>query len=131
MYFIEKVFTPVLSAIVLALFFTYASDFEYFKAVFFYSLIVFSIAGTICSYLVEYYILDKINISKSFYNYAVSVILFGLGGMVSISVFALLQGNFFEIAIISLVYLGLFPGLIYYHLSLLIKFVLSRFVIYE
>lgn len=131
MYFIEKVLTPVLSSIVLALFFTYTSDFEYFKAVFFYSLIVFSIGGTICSYLVEYCILEKINISKLFYKYAVSVILFCIGGMVSISIFVMLQGVFFGIAFMPLVYLGVFPALIYYHLNLLVKFVLSRFVIYE
>ncbi|RPF50253.1 hypothetical protein [Aquisalibacillus elongatus] len=126
MFLIEKVFTSILSAFILAV--ILANDFQYFKPVFLISLPVFLIAGLVCTYITEFYVLDKINVNRPFQKYIMSLAIFGLGGMVAISLFALLQGNLFDLNMLALIIMGLMPAILYFHISLLIQFVSSKFI---
>jgi VIT1/CCC1 family predicted Fe2+/Mn2+ transporter len=72
------------------------------------------------------YNLDKRKLSNKFNKYLISFGLYGLGGIVIITVFSLMQGSISEIAILPILLLGAVPGLIYFHISLLLTTLLKR-----
>lgn len=123
---IEKGLTPVISAILFAAFLSGIHQLEYFTMIFVLSLPVFLIAGSICSYFVEYYVLEKIKVKQRIYKYIVSVSFYGLVGVIAILVISLIEGSILEIGISPLLFLGIIPALTYYHLSLAFKLILSR-----
>jgi hypothetical protein len=122
--FIEKLLTPILSSIVLAIFL--ASDSGYFPAVVWVSLPVFFLGGTLISVSVDYF-LDRKKLKNQFYKYCISFFLFGLVGVLIITIFSLFQGSITELTLTPLIMLGFLPALIYFHLSLIVTILFTRF----
>ncbi|WP_249872291.1 hypothetical protein [Oceanobacillus saliphilus] len=119
----EKILTPVLSSIALALILSFGS--EYFLSIIMYSLPVFLIGGTLFSFAVDN-ILEMVKLKKRYYNYLISFILYGIGGVIIITIFALFQGSISEVSLTPLLVLGVLPGLIYFHLSLILNTLISK-----
>ncbi|WP_426901358.1 hypothetical protein [Rossellomorea vietnamensis] len=126
MHIIEKILTSILSSIVLA--FIIEPGSAYFSSVILVSLPVFLIGGTLFSLLADY-LLKKMPSLTSFLYYFLSVIFYGVGGLLIVTVLSLLldtgQGSgsteFTYLLIISVL-----PGLIYFHIHLILDAVLSR-----
>jgi hypothetical protein len=121
---IVKILTPILSAIVLGLFLTSGS--VYFSSVLWVSLPVFIVIGTLFSVTIDYN-LDKRKLNNRYYKYFISFSLYGLSGMVIITVFSLMQGSISEISFLPILLLGAVPGLIYFHISLLLSTLMKRY----
>ncbi|WP_047986291.1 hypothetical protein [Ornithinibacillus californiensis] len=120
---IVKILSPILSAIVLGILLTSGS--EYFLSALWVSLPVFIVIGTLFSVTIDYK-LDKRKLNNKFNKYLISFGLYGLGGMVIITVFSLIQGSISEISLLPILLLGAVPGLIYFHISLLLTTLLKR-----
>lgn len=127
-YFIRKILTPVLSAVLVAAILSSFNESGYFYAVFSVSLLVFLLAGTILSYVFETYVLERIKSRPKLNQYIISISVYSFGGLLAIFMFALIQGNLLEINLLVILMLGVFPALVYYHLDSSIKFVFSKIV---
>ncbi|MGD7024718.1 hypothetical protein ACQCVK_19220 [Rossellomorea vietnamensis] len=125
---IEKMLTSILSSIVLA--FIVEPGSAYFSSVIMVSLPVFLLGGTFYSLMVDY-ILKRMPNLNSFLHYLVSVIFYGAGGLLIVTVLLLLLDTGQETAsnsteFTSLLTISVLPGLLYFHIHLILNAVLSR-----
>ncbi|MBS3680961.1 hypothetical protein KGF86_12175 [Ornithinibacillus massiliensis] len=121
MYFLQKSLATVFSALIIGLLF-----FDYFFIAFLISLPIFLIAGGICSYIVDVYLLEKLKISSLLQEYFLSIIVYTLGGIVTMFIFSFSQGSISSSTILPTVLIGIVPAFIYFHLSFLFSLVISR-----
>lgn len=130
MYFVEKFVNSVISAFLFTLFliefFGSQALFFGFNIIFSFSLFVFLAAGTIYSYVLEFYVFEKIELKKSLHKYLFSILFFSLGGVLFIILFALFQGNILAIRLEPLIVFGILPFLLYLHLSILMRNIFVR-----
>ena len=123
MYIVVKIITPILSAVVFSLFL--ASGIIKFSTVLWISLPVFIVIGTLFSVSIEYF-LDKKKLDNLFYKYFLSFIFYGVAGILTITLILVIQGSISGITIPSVLILGAVPGLIYFHINLLLTTLLKR-----
>ncbi|MEN2465193.1 hypothetical protein [Ornithinibacillus sp. JPR2-1] len=121
MYFLQKSLATIFSALIIGFVL-----FDYFFFAFLISLPIFLIAGSICSYIVDVYLLEKLKISSLLQEYLLSIIVYALGGIVTMFIFSISQGSISSSTILPTLLIGIVPALIYLHLSFLFKLVLFR-----
>lgn len=121
MYFLQKSLTTGFSALIIGLLF-----FDYFFIAFLISLPIFLIAGGICSYIIDVYLLEKLKITTLLKEYFLSIVVYTLGGIVTMFIFALSQGSISSSTILPIILIGIIPSFIYFNLNFLFSLELSR-----
>jgi hypothetical protein len=114
----ERIITAVLCSTLVALLFDNGAG--YYMTILLVSFYVYLIGGTITSLLIDT-LIGKMNRSRTFHRYIMSLLLYGITGAGIITLFFVLQGSVTEISITPLILLGFLPGILYFNVLILLS----------